>query len=459
MRIGKNVIVEMRGTVATLTLLALGIAAATAQPYPSAVLADHPIAYWRLQESSGTIAHDIAGSYNGGFTNVLLGQPGYISAADPTERAVAFGSSAGQSADSYVGGIPLDVASAGNTNFSVEAWVNGSGEASGAGIVGKGTGAGGEEFFLDCGGTSTAFRFFIRNALGTAYNASGTVVPDGNWHHLVGVCDEVNGHVYLYVDGHSNAVNSASGGIRTSPSLYLTIGARQSGSGTGYDLQFNGSISEVATYDYALNATQVLTHYYAAGIAPTITVAPPSVLTTDEGSTITLVAAAVGTPPLAFQWATNGTPLGGQTNATLMLTNVPAGLNGSTVSLTVTNAYGSAIAYTYLTVNSGAPHILSGIQPLQLALYQGLPVTYSVTVDGTEPFYYQWLRNGTNVLGANASSYTLSTPLGTNTYSVVISNTFGGGSITPSDTATLVGVPLPTAPYPATLLASQPIAF
>ena len=53
------------------------------------------------------------------------------------------------------------------------------------------------------------------------------MVPDGDWHHLVGVCDEVNGQIYLYVDGQLNASAAASGGILTSPNLYLTIGARQ----------------------------------------------------------------------------------------------------------------------------------------------------------------------------------------------------------------------------------------
>ncbi|MGD0262837.1 MAG: LamG-like jellyroll fold domain-containing protein [Verrucomicrobiota bacterium] len=460
MKLQKNIILGARGTVAALSL-ALGVAAATAQPYPTAVLADNPIAYWRLQETSGTIAQDssITGTNSGVYTNVLLGQPGYINVANPAELAVAFGSPAGYSADSYAGGIPLDVASAVNTSFSVEAWVNGGAQAGGAGIVGKGSG-GAEEFFLDCGASGNAFRFYIRNTAGTAYNANGTVVPNGNWHHLVGVCDEVNGYIYLYVDGQSNAVASASGGIRTTTNPYLTIGSRQSSSTTNYNYQFNGSISEVAMYSYALSAPQVLTHYFAAGIAPTITLQPTNVVYADEGSTLTLVAAATGTPPLAYQWTANGNPLAGQTNATLLLTNVPYSLNGYPLVLIVTNLYGSAYtAGTYLEVNSGAPQIVTDVQPLQLALYQGLSVTYSVGVSGTEPFYYQWLQNGTNVLGATASSYTLNTLLGTNTYSVIVSNNYGGGSITQSSTATNVGVAKPTQSYPATVLASQPIAY
>src|SRR5262249_14617284 len=160
------------------------------------------------------------------------------------------------------------------------------------------------------------------------------ILPDGNWHHLVGVCDEVNGRLLLYVDGQSNAVNtSVAGGIRATANPYLTIGSRQSGTGPNLDAQFNGVISDVAVYDYALSATQVVTHYLAAGIAPVITLQPVGSVSTNEGATVVLPAAASGTSPLSYQWAANGNPLPDQTNATLTLTNVSASLNNAFVVL------------------------------------------------------------------------------------------------------------------------------
>ena len=176
MRIQIRDMIDMRAAVSVLTL-ALGIAAGTAQPYPSAVTADHPIAYWRLQETSGTIAHDTCRRpIMAASPTSCSDQPGYINAAEPAELSVAFGGPAGQSTDSYVGGIPLDFASAVNTNFSVEAWVNGSGEASGAGIVGKGTGGGGEEFFLDCGGSGTRV-----SVLHSQCGRHGATTPAARW--------------------------------------------------------------------------------------------------------------------------------------------------------------------------------------------------------------------------------------------------------------------------------------
>lgn len=441
--------------------LSLGTSTSEAQLYPNAVAADHPIAYWRLQETGGAVAHDSAGAYNGGFTNVLLGQPGYRNGADPAALAVGVGGVASQANNSYVGGISLDLSSSANTNFSVEAWVNSGGVIGGAGIVGKGTGNGGEEFFLDCGGPGTAFRFFIRNAAGTAFNASGTIQPDGNWHHLVGVCDELNGRLLLYVDGQSNAVNtSVAGGIRASSNPYLSIGSRQSGTGPDYDQQFSGYISDVAIYNYSLSATQVVTHYLAAGIAPVITLQPAGSVVTNEGATVSLPAAAFGSSPLSYQWTANGIPLTDQTNATLLLTNISASLNGAFVVLTVTNAYGSASTFgTSFSINSGAPQITSDVQPTEIALYTGLPKTYSVGVSGSVPFYYQWQQNGAAIPGGTTSSYTVNTLAGTNTYSVVVSNSFGGGSVANSSTATLIGVTAPTATYATHILADHPVAY
>src|SRR5262249_37525529 len=124
-----------------------------AYPFVQLVLGDHPVGYWRLDELSGTIAHDYAGTNNGTYTNAQLGQAG--NNLIDTHKAAKFGILS--SANSYVAGIPIDFTSATNRAFSVEAWVNGGAQTTAAGIVTKGTGGGGEQFDLDCGGTSHAF--------------------------------------------------------------------------------------------------------------------------------------------------------------------------------------------------------------------------------------------------------------------------------------------------------------
>ena len=432
-------------------------------PYPAAVLNDHPVDYFRLDESpdngtgnNGLPAYDYAGGLNAYYTNAFIAQPnsGYDSMftpqTDPNETGAIFGYLA--FSDSYAGNVSsfLNFATSNGFSaaFSVEAWVNGGyGQALGAGIVTLGYGNGGEQFNLDTGATGGKYRFFVRNAAGTVAAANGTNAPnDGLWHHLVGVCDEPNGQVCLYVDG----IQTASGAIATNSGLLnwsnpLSIGSRQSGSGTDYDSQFSGNLDDVAVYNYALTPGQVLTHYTSAGVPPTITI-QPSAVTTNEGSTATMSVAAIGTALVSYQWYdNNGQAIPTGTSATLVLPNVQQGQSGY-YYVTVANAYSPApvmSSYALLTVNSGPPILVTDLQPPFYIGYANRQFTYTVGVQGTAPFTYLWTRNGTTIPGATSSSYTFSTLVGTNLYAVTIKNAQDPTGIA-SSMVTNVGVAAPT---------------
>ena len=262
-------------TTSTTTLTVL---AAPTNTYPVAVLTANPVGFWRLNEkpdngsgNNGTVAHDYYGGNNGIYTNSEIGLIGYRAAVLDLDTAARFGNFAGS--NSYVGQISnIDFGTATNTSaaFSIEAWVKGSAQSADGGIVTKGTGAGGEQFNLDTGSAAHAFRFFVRDAAGTVHLANGTIAPDGQWHHLVGVCDQINSNVLLYVDGTLNASGTipAGSGIQASANL-MSIGSRQGGATGVYNLQFAGVVDEVAVYSVALTAAQVQSHYYAAGIPTT----------------------------------------------------------------------------------------------------------------------------------------------------------------------------------------------
>jgi hypothetical protein len=448
---------------ATAIFLLTGTWVTSADPYATVVLGDSPTAFWQLNETNGTVAYDSAGEDNGSYTNVVLGQPGvelgqsgYAPGTDTNALSADFGAITADYGDCLVGGMTLDFATTGNAEFSAEAWVFSGGNVSSASIIGKGTNSG-EEFYLDCGGANAAFRFFIRNAAGTSFSASGAALSDGNWHHLVGVCDEANSKILLYVDGRLEASSAASGGIRTATAPYMNIGIRP-GNAT-YNDQFFGNISDVAIYNYALTATQVLNHYYAVGVPPTIISQPANAITVIQGSTLSLTNVVMGTPTLSYQWILNGNALPGATNASLTISNVDISYNNDFFYLNVSNAYGTVNSTgTELTINSGVPEILTNV-PSQLTLYQGETFAYSVVAGGALPFYYQWLQNGNAIPGATNASYTATALNGSYTYSVLVSNSVDGGSITPSGTSTLTSVAPPTAPYPATIVAANPVAY
>jgi Pentaxin family. len=232
--------------------------------YAQTVIADNPVAYWRLNETNGTVAHDSWGGHDGQYFNVNLGLSGY----NTNDPDLAAGVGQLSPTDSYIGNIRgIDFSTfANNATFSIEAWVNGGAQMAGAGIVtfgyGGAVGAGGEQFNLDTGSSANRFRFSVRDANNFAHNANGNIGPSNTWQHVVGVCDEPNGFVRLYVNGVSNANTTISGGIQmgTSP---ISIGSRQPDFRSTYTANFVGSIDEVAIYNYALSAAQIQNHYLA----------------------------------------------------------------------------------------------------------------------------------------------------------------------------------------------------
>src|SRR6185369_12670515 len=118
--------------------------------YASAVITNivRPLAYWRLGEASGAVAHDYVGGIDGTYFLTTLGQPGY-SVID-ADTAAGFGT-----VNSYVGNINgTAVSFAGHSVFTLEAWVNGSeGQGDESTIIAKGNGSSGttasEQFSLD----------------------------------------------------------------------------------------------------------------------------------------------------------------------------------------------------------------------------------------------------------------------------------------------------------------------
>lgn len=451
----------------------LTVIAAPTSPYPVAILADHPVAYWRLDEAdngsgnTGAAAFDHVGGNNGTYTNVTLQVPGYNPALD-SDTAGRFGDfiTANGAQDNFVGGVgSLSFAAPTNNNveFSVEAWVNGSlgNSIPGAGIVANGFGGGGEQFALDCGGAANAFRFYFRDATSgaPAHNVASTNLSnDGIWHHVVAVVDEANGIEHIYVDGIRRASTAFSPlvGVRTQTTP-LTIGSRASSATTNEDLQFVGSIDDVAIYNTALSSNQVLNHWFASHPAPEFSVEPTNT-TAAEGSTATLFSSAYGPAPLTYQWydvtaGDPGTPLAGKTAANLSFPNASTSLNGTVYRVVASNPYGSTTsppttgAGASLAIISGPPQILVDIPSSEL-VYAGNTLTLSVTVGGTAPFTYQWMKNGSplsdggRISGAHTSTLTIVVADGTDSgnYQLHVTNAQGAGDST-LDAVTVESVP------------------
>lgn len=333
--------------------------------YVQAVMADGPLAFWRLDELSGTIARDSVGGFDGQYSNAVLGVSGYSTIdLDP---AAAFG----PGPNSYVGNIQgIGFAQPTNaTGFSLEAWVNGPAtQTSGAGIICKGNGGGGEQFNLDVFGGH--YRFFVRDSTGAippGGTITSTVGPNGTWQHVVAVYDGAgSGSLYLYANGSQVGSQTASTNGILASSHPVSIASRQSGSGA-YDNNFNGMVDEVAIYGTALNGVQVANHYNALlnwpGFRPQIAQQPQS-LTIYPGASPTFSVVAGGDlSSMTYQWMFNGTNVIGGANSSSYTVSSAQPANAGLYSCALTNNFGSsnsaAAALTVLSTNGYESVILN----------------------------------------------------------------------------------------------------
>jgi hypothetical protein len=218
----------------------------TGPSYASAVAEDAPVSWWRLGESSGTVAADQEALNPGAYlTGTTLGAASLVS-TEPSNAAVAFDGAKGA----------VRVASSASLNlsspFSLEAWIKPSKLPAAGSFASVLTKA--ESYSLQFNGPSLEFTVIQSGARHRLQAPSGTIVA-GSTYYVVGTYDGTTQR--LYVNGSQVASAALTGGASvTSNPLYL-------GSWGGSEEFFAGTIDEAAVYGKALTATRVAEHYVA----------------------------------------------------------------------------------------------------------------------------------------------------------------------------------------------------
>jgi hypothetical protein len=212
--------------------------------YRDAVLADGPVGYWRLGETTGaavdTTGNAAGGSYLGGVTRGVQG-----ALAGDSNPAARF-----DGTDDYVS-VPDNSALDRGDVFSIELWVK------------RGALQGTTQRLLHKGAGVASLGFGLNNKLvlvpgGTgAVNlaSSTTAITDQSWHHVVATKN--GAEVHLYVDGVDRTALGTNTTL-TSNATALNIGRASTGSAYS-----SGDIDEVAIYPTALTPARVLAHYQA----------------------------------------------------------------------------------------------------------------------------------------------------------------------------------------------------
>lgn len=253
------------GILGMATLFGLVSSDLTARDYPSTILSQQPVGYWRLEESIQPTPNS--------FTAVNLGSLG--SAANGTYSESVVRGQAGAfpagGTSAYFSNPPLSTAYQGqivdipnssdlnpNGAFSVEFWALASAQyptlLSPLNSLDTTAGRQGYLFYAGADGThGTVWEFRVGDAGGYKATIYGPTVTAGAWAHLVGVYDGFA--ITLYVNGVATApVNVPS----FSPNLTQPT---RIGATTIPNRSWDGNVQEVAVYNGALTPDQVTAHY------------------------------------------------------------------------------------------------------------------------------------------------------------------------------------------------------
>ena len=226
----------------------------TPPSYKASVLADHPVAYWRLDEATGTVMADATGNghdgiYAGAFT---LGQPGALASDD--DSAVGFDPAGGAATVASSPSFQVN-------RVSIEIWINKRANTEYGAYVSKNFAPG------DVAGTGWfqllndhhSGRLALRVTEDNATLVSSKLLGLNTWYYVVATYDGTTAK--LFINGKlDSSIAVAVTPKQTADPLY--IGRRADG------LFNNAILDEIAIYPTALSSDRIAAHWRAASSTP-----------------------------------------------------------------------------------------------------------------------------------------------------------------------------------------------
>lgn len=371
---------------------------APSDPYGLEVMADTPVQYLRLADTSGTTALDLSGNVrNGVYVNTpTLGEPAGVSG---TTASVRFTRSSSERVDLATAGIPT-----GNNPYTLEVWCKPASIDNSQGLFQVGTG--GTNFQSNAIRLDTAPGYYNYWWGSDALAASGLMTAN-NWHHIVATHD--GSTRTLYLDGVQIASASVSGhdNVVTSPTLGKA-------NGTEY---FDGWIQDAAIYDYALSSGRVTAHYNTgtgvvvptgtvSGTLPSLTASlsgtatPPAVTGTSTGTFPALTASLTGTatPPAITGTADGTLPApSGTLSATV---GAPSALVGTIPSPTASLA-GTVVSPVTGTLVGTLPELDGSFADTAIITLTGTSGSFTLAMPYSGPIEYTPSTDGSLVIQVN----------------------------------------------------------
>ncbi len=222
--------------------------------YRAAVLADTPLAYYRLDDTTGNVVKDELGAHDGEVRGGTLGRVAGALGGDGDHAAVFDGASFVLVGDVF----PF----AGTASYTFEAWAQPlAANSDPMCMIAK-------NIPDDAGALRDGYGFFLADGTGRILQnryrggaeevAVGPAIATGTFTHLVATFD--GALIRLYVDGEKVAEKTSSKALPTVANP-LTLGASRG----GIYCFFRGALDEIAIYGSVLAPDRIRAHH-AAGV-------------------------------------------------------------------------------------------------------------------------------------------------------------------------------------------------
>jgi hypothetical protein len=428
-----------------------------AASYHDTVLADGPVAYYRLEELSGTTAVDSSGNGRDGTYTFSTGGSPHLGLPGIETNSIFYDAVGADYGYVDAPGTGLD----GTTPFSAEFWVQPTSQPSswtvplevaqypnGWNVYISGADAG--------NGAASYFYLDMRPPI---FNSS---YPDTvqflHWHHVVVTYD--GSVANLYVNGKQHGPFTATG-FSPAAGSHAHLG---SGQGSGWNPILAG-LDEVAFYTNVLTFTQITNHYqigtnsFRATFTPASILANPASITNYSGLTVSFNVSANGTLPLHYHWYKNSAPVGPDAATYTFTAQYPADNNAS-IQVIVTNNYGSATSTVATLTVSTDLVIAKG--PDSITRNVGSYAAFRPTAYGAVPITYQWYKGPTKLTGETNTTLWLSNVQladDASTYTVAVSNSFTSSNLTATLNVQSRAVNVPLTGYAQIIAADHPVAY
>jgi hypothetical protein len=212
--------------------------------------------------------------------------------------------------------------------------------------------------------------------------------------------------------------------VGTDSAVLDTAASAQSDDGAVYTVDVSNAQGDQVS-------AQAILHVFAP--APVTITQAPQAANVDAGQTAHFAVAATGSPTVNYQWLKNNSPIPGATGTSYDTPVLSTADNGETYAVTVSNPVNTmSTTPVTLTVNAARPPEV--IQdPTSVVTNPGQPATFTVGVNGSSPFHYQWTKDNV-VVGDDSPTLNINAvhPSDVGTYQVTVKNLVGQATSNPA---------------------------